>query len=301
MPRSFFAGVALSCLSALPLAAEPAVYPSPFDAVAAMIEALEARDKTAVLTVFGPESEDFIYTGNPAEDTMHGLTLLELWRQGFSLVPLDGGGFELTMGEDGWPFPIPLERVDNGWAFDVAAGRIEVEARDIGLNELEVIALMEAYVDVQAEFRLTEQDGDGVMEFARRIIATPEHRDGLYWPAPGSPLGELFAAAAADGFNDGDEDRPPIPYLGYIYRILTEQGPDAPGGAFDYLVNDNMVGGHALLAVPDVYGETGVYSFMVAENGIVYQADLGEDTTEIAEGIMAYNPGPDWSVVDVTN
>lgn len=301
MTGRFFAGVALSCLTAAPLAADPAVFATPFDAVMAMVGGLEDKDRAGLLEVFGPESADFLLSDDEAENTRHRRTLLGLWEEGYRLVPQEDGSFVLDLGADGWPFPIPLAPVEGGWAFDIEAGRIEVADREIGLNELDVIALLEAYVDVQIGFRMADQDGDGVMEFAQKIIADEDRRDGLYWPEPDSPLGALLAAASADGYNDGTEDLPPIPYLGYVYRILTEQGPNAPGGAYSYLQGENMVGGHALLAVPYVYGETGVYSFMVSENGIILQADLGEDTSDIAAAITAYDPGPDWAPVEVTN
>lgn len=298
MARHILAGFALSCLMTASAAAEPAVFPTPHDGLEAVITALRAADRDRLLTIFGPENEDLLSDGDPAEDRRNRLKLLELYRQGFRFVPRADGSFTLAFGADGWPFPIPMARTEGGWHFDGEAGRDEVLVRAIGLNELDVIDLLDAYGDIQAAFRLSDHDGDGVMEFARRIISDPKTRDGLFWDGPDSPLGELFARATAGGFNDGDRDHAPEPYLGYLYRILTEQGGNAPGGAMNYLVNDNMVAGHAILAVPAEYGVTGITSFLVSENGRILQADLGERTADLGAAIMAYDPGPDWSPVE---
>lgn len=296
MKKSIAAGLALTCLVSAPLAAEPAKYVSAQDAVEAMMAALVAGDRDAVLTVFGPEAQDFMSTGDPREDRQNSLSILEMYSEGFRMVPQEDGSLVLALGINGWPFPIPIERTGDAWAFDIETGREEVLNREIGLNELEIIDLLEAYVDVQAAYRLVDHDGDGVMEFARQIISSSETaRDGLFWPAPDSPLGVLFARADVDGFSDGEQDFEPEPYSGYYFRILTEQTSAAPGGKMSYLINDNMVGGHALLAVPSDFGVTGITSFMVSENGIVLEAVLGEDTLEIAAPMIAYDPTDEWS------
>ena len=173
--------------------------------------------------------------------------------------------------------------------------------RRIGRNELGVIDLMHAYVRVQYSFRQSDYDEDGVMEFARSLLGTPGERDGLYWPPdlgePQSPIGDAVAEATAEGYIVGTEDQPPRPYLGYYYRVLEAQGPNARGGSMDYVVNGNMVASHALLAFPAEYGDTGIMSFMVGENGTVYEADLGEDTIRIANAIEAFDPCEEWQPV----
>jgi hypothetical protein len=296
MTRSTLGTLALALIVAGRLAADPATYASPQDALDAMIQALEAQDRDTVMTVFGEESQDFLLADDPAEDEANRLTLIGLYYEGYRMEPQEDGSVVLALGADGWPFPIPLARDGESWSFDIDAGREEVKDREIGLNELEVIDLMDAYVDVQAVYRLQDQDGDGVMEFARQIISSSEDaKDGLFWPDQNSPLGELVARASMDGYSDGDNDYPPEPYEGYYYRILTAQTDAAPGGAMNYLVNENMVGGHALLAVPAVFGETGIHSFMVSENGIILQAILGEDTLEKAAQIEAYDPTEEWT------
>ncbi len=298
MSRTIIPALALCALTAAPLGADPALFATPQDALDAMVGALEQGDG-ALLDVFGKEAEDVISDGDVDEDAAHRAGLLALYHEGYRMVPQEDGAVVLAFGADGWPFPIPLVKGDSGWLFDIDAGRTEARAREIGANELDVIDLLDAYVDVQAAFRLQDHDGDGVMEFARRILSSAEERDGLFWPAPESPVGESLARASAFGFSDGDTDHPPEPHLGYVFRILTAQGDAAPGGAMDYMVGDNMVAGHAILAAPAVYGDTGVHSFMVSENGIILQADLGNDTTEVAAAITAYNPGPDWTPVDI--
>lgn len=296
MEKSLIAGLALTCLISGPLSAEQASYATSQDAVEAMMSALAAKDSDAVLTVFGPEAEEFLSSGDANEDRRNSEVILGMYSEGFRMVPQEDGSVILALGVNGWPFPIPIERSGDVWKFDIEAGREEVRAREIGLNELEIIDLLEAYVDVQAAYRLVDHDGDGVMEFARQIISSsPTARDGLFWPDPDSPLGELFARASVDGFSDGEQDFDPEPYSGYYFRILTEQTAAAPGGEMNYLVNDNMVGGHALLAVPADYGVSGITSFMVSENGIVLEAVLGEDTLDIAAPMTAYDPGPEWS------
>jgi len=247
--------------------------------------------------VFGPENEDLISSGDRTEDANNRVLLLGLYHQGYRMEPQADGSVVIAFGTDGWPFPVPLVRGSDGWSFDAEAGSQEVADRALGLNEIEIIELLTAYVGVQAEFRQTDQDGDGVMEFAQQIISSAENRNGLFWPGQDSPVGERLARASESGFNDGDQDRPPEPYMGYYFRILTQQGPDAPGGAMGYLMNGNMVAGHAILAVPADYGISGLNSFMVSENGVILEADLGEDTLEKAAGTDTYNPGSDWSPV----
>ncbi|MBE3638344.1 DUF2950 family protein [Mangrovicoccus algicola] len=290
--------LALALVPAAAALAEPAAYQTPQAALEALIAALESGSDEAVLAVFGPENADIILTGNAAEDDANRNAVLEQYRAGYRFVPGPEEQLTLELGPDGWPFPIPLAQQAGEWAFDPVAGEAVMRSREIGLNELDVIALMDAYVDVQAEFRLRDHDGDGLMEFARSVIAEDGGRDGLYWQDGTGPLGAAIARAAAEGHGMDGTDHPPEPYLGYVFRILNAQGPAAPGGAMSYLVNGAMLAGHALLAVPASYGETGVHSFMVAENGRILEADLGEETTAAAAAITAYDPGPDWQPTD---
>jgi Protein of unknown function (DUF2950) len=287
----------LSLLVAMPVMAaeEPATYPAPQDALEAMIQALSTENSADLLTVFGTDAEPLLSTGNQDRDRINRLEILLLVQNGYRFQPSEDGKTTLLLGVDSWPFPIPLHRTEQGWSFDIEAGAEEVHARRIGLNELDVIEILHAYVDVQAEYRLVDHDGDEVMEFARALLSSPGGQDGLFWGRADSPLGERIALASLDGYNDGEEDQDAEPFGGYYYRILQGQGEAAPGGAMDYLINDQMVAGHAMLAVPSDYGNSGITSFLIAENGTIYEADLGEDSLEVAQGITVFDPGPRWS------
>lgn len=300
MMRTFCLSALLcASLSATPAFADPARYATPQDALDALIDGLRNGDRQAVLTVFGEEAADYLSEGDPELDQRNRLALLDLYREGYRFEPQGDGSVRLALGAAGWLFPVPVARLDDGtWAFDNDAGREEVRLREIGRNELEMIDLLEAYVAIQRAFRQIDLDGDGVMEFAQRVISTSaEAPDGLFWPEDNTYLGELFARAALDGYSDGTDDQDPDPHFGYLFRILTSQTDAAPGGAMDYIVNGNMVGGHALLAVPAEFGETGVHSFMVSENGVILEAVFGAETLDVASGITAFDPTEDWAPV----
>jgi Protein of unknown function (DUF2950) len=301
-PADGLGAVIFGLLAAAPAIADPGVYDSPEAAAEAVIAALKAEDRAALVAVFGPENEDVILTGNDADDR-------QTWREfrrSYELlhrITQDGDQATLQIGRELWPFPAPIVHAASGWQFDAAAAREEVRLRRIGQNELDVIDLMRGYVDAQAAYRRLDPDGDGLPTFAAHILSEEGARDGLYWPdapgAPESPVGDFMARAAAEGYavDGGAGDVSPDPYLCYYYGILTSQGPHAPGGAMDYMVGGHMVAGHALIAFPSDYGETGVMSFMVGEGGTVYEADLGEDTLEKAAAITSFDPGEDWSPV----
>jgi hypothetical protein len=295
-------GVLALALLGGPAAADPAVFESPEAAVEAVVSALEARDREALIAVFGPENEDVVLTGDPEDDRATWGEFLRDYRA-LSRINREGDDLAtLVIGRDLWPFPAPLVRDAAGWHFDADAAREEVLLRRIGQNELDVIDLMRGYVEAQAAYRALDPDGDGLPTFAASVLSNEGARDGLYWPeepdGPESPVGDFMARAAAEGYSvEGGPDEEPEPYLGYYYRILTRQGPNAPGGAMDYMVNGHMVAGHALIAFPAAYGDTGVMSFMVGERGVVYEADLGEDTLEEAAAIDSFDPGDGWSPV----
>jgi hypothetical protein len=282
--------------------AEPATYPSPDAATEAFVAALAAKDRAALLTVFGPEADDLIGTDDPAADAEARESFLAEYDTFHQIVPAGENRVELQIGRTLWPFPVAMTKSDAGWSFDVAGSREEILARRIGMNELDVIELMERAVEVQAAFRQVDYDGDGVMEFASSILSNPGQRDGLYWPpeegTPDSPIGAFMAQAAADGVSIDGVDQEPQPYLGYFFRILTRQGEAAPGGAYDYMVGGNMVAGHALLAYPAEPGQSGVMSFMMGESGLIYEANLGEATLDVAGAIDSFNPGEGWTKLE---
>lgn len=277
----------------------PATYDTPQDALDAMIAALAADDSApALFEVFGNEAEDLLSTGNPDRDAENGAEIRALLAEGYRFRPDTPGQVSLLLGADGWPFPIPISKSDAGWAFDLEAGRDEIFFRRIGENELHVIDVMAAYVEIQSAYRQADHDGDGVLEFAGSILSSPGKKDGLFWELEDGPFGERIARAALDGYSADGADIAAEPYGGYYYRILDGQGENAPGGAMSYRINDHMLGGHAFLAVPSDYGVTGIHSFLVAENGVILEADLGEDSLELAFGMRSYDPDATWSPVD---
>lgn len=281
--------------------AEPGRYASPEAAVSAVIAALEARDREAVVAVFGPEAEDVVSTGDQARDREIWTDFLNGWREAHR-IGIEGEVATLYIGREQWPFPIRLRRDGAAWAFDAEGAREEIRLRRIGRNELDVIELVQAYVRVQGEYRRTDWDGDGVMEFAEAILSDRDQRNGLYWPTtpgwPDSPVGDFMARASADGYSLGDETASPEPYLGYYYRVLTAQGAAAPGGAMGYIINGNMVAGHAMLAYPAEYGISGIMSFLVGEAGVIFEADLGPDTVEAGATTDSFNPDERWMPVE---
>lgn len=302
MGHVFRTGLLALLASAGMAGAEPQAFATPEAAVEALIAALDGKDKTAVIAIFGPENEDVISTGDIKEDR-------EVWgeflRDAHELNRIessDPDSATLLTGRDLWPFPAEIRRRDGMWRFDADSAREEVLARRIGRNELEVIDIMRRAPEIQAAYRRTDHDGDGVMEFAATILSSPGQRDGLYWPEePGtapSPFDETIARASLAGFSEDGEDRDPEPHEGYYFRILQGQGPAAPGGAYSYMVAGNMVAGHALVAYPAIYGDTGIMSFMIGEGGIVYQADLGEGTLTEAAAIETFDPGENWAPVE---
>jgi hypothetical protein len=204
------------------------------------------------------------------------------------------------LGKDDFPFPIPLRQTKSGWEFDAAEGRVEILYRRIGRNELNAIQASLAFVDAENEYADKDR-GAGPGVYAQRIISSPGKKDGLYWPPDGdqSPLGELAAVASAEGYKVGSAE--PQPYHGYYYRILTRQGPNAPGGEMDYVVNGKMIGGFALVAYPAEYGNSGVMTFVVNHKGTVYQKDLGELTESVAKRMKQFNPDQTWKKVEVAN
>jgi hypothetical protein len=294
------AATALSALLAEAAHAEPGGFDTPQTAVGAVITALEAQDRDALIAIFGPENEDVILTGDLDEDRAAWGEFLRDYRS-FNRIGEEGDVATLYVGRTLWPFPVLLVRDGDIWRFDAEEARDEILLRRIGANELDVIGLLRSYVTAQASYRQANPDGDGLPSFASAILSSVGKRDGLYWPpepdAPASPIGDIMARAAADGFNVEGQDVDPEPYLGYFFRVLARQGEAAPGGALDYMVAGHMLAGHALLAFPAAYGETGIMSFMVGEAGVVYEADLGEDTLAAAGVIDSFDPGAGWSPV----
>ncbi|WP_068111842.1 DUF2950 family protein [Tropicimonas marinistellae] len=285
----------LVCMNSPAGAEDAPTYPGPQEALDALVGALSDGSAGGVVAALGPGVSGLLRPDGDPERAQDWAEMLIAYREGYLFVPLADGRAEIVLGADDWPFPIELVRGDSGWSFDIESGLDEIAAREIGLNELDVIDALHAYVEIQSAYRQVDHDGDGVMEFASHVISTEGTRDGLYWPGGDSPIGDLAARASFDGYADGEGDLDPEPYLGYVFRLLNAQGPAAQGGEMSYMINGNQVAGHALLAVPADYGVTGVMTFMVGENGRVFEADLGDDTLAVAADITTFDPDERWT------
>jgi hypothetical protein len=284
--------------------AEPDVSPlrfeSPDAAAMALIEAAAEEGPEALLAVLGSDLEALV-SGDPVADATDRQRFVELAQEAASIEDETEDGAILVVGPEDWPFPIPLAKDDEGWYFDTQAGIEEILDRRIGLNELHAIASARAFVDAQREYAASDPDGDGSHDFAARLWSTEGKRDGLYWPTgegePESPMGPLVAEAVEEGYQVREEGEGPRPYHGYYFKILTAQGRSAPGGAKSYLKDGHLTEGVALLAWPATYDNSGIMSFQVNQRGMVYEADLGEDTETAAAAITDYDPGEGWEPV----
>jgi DUF2950 family protein len=269
---------------------------TPDEAVTALVTASKAGDQAAVLRVLGPGSQDIVSSGDPVADAAARKRVIDAYDAKHQVVMEGDDKASLVIGNEEWPFPVPLVRADGRWYFDTAAGRDEILFRRIGRNELSTIQTVLAFVDAEQEYAEKGIGGNGV--YAQRIVSRPGKKDGLYWPvATGeeqSPLGELAADAAGEGYRAGQQR---IPYHGYYYKVLTRQGPSAPGGAIDYVVRGNMIGGFALVAWPAEYRNSGVMTFLVNHQGRIYEKDLGSATAQTASGMTAFNPDSTWHQV----
>jgi Protein of unknown function (DUF2950) len=263
------------------------------EAVGALMSAAKTGDRQAVLSVLGRDGADIVSSGDRVADASARNRVIEAYDDKHQVVMEGTDKAVLILGREDWPFPIPLVRKDGSWRFDTAAGREEILYRRVGRNELSAIQACLAYVDAQQEYAERGIAGNGV--YAQRIVSQPGNKDGLYWPAQSgedeSPLGELAASAAAEGYRVGQQR---APYHGYYYKVLTRQGPNAPGGALDYTVRGRMIGGFALVAYPAEYRNSGVMTFLVNHRGDVYEKDLGPNTARIAASMTAFNPDNTW-------
>jgi len=279
--------------------AQPTSYPSPDEAVQALLVAVKAEGTEGLRTVLGPEVED-LGSGDPVADQAARASFAARLAQGYKVHLQGDDRAVLLLGPDDWPFAIPLVKQAEGWYFDTAAGKDELLSRRIGRNELHTIATARAYVDAQHEYAAQAPMGDGVHQYARRFGSTEGTHDGLFWPSvgdePESPLGPLVAEAVKEGYGNSESGQPQ-PYHGYYYRILEAQGPHAPGGAMSYLNGERMTGGFGLIAYPAEYGRSGIMTFIVDARGLMFQKDLGEDTASLAAAITGYDPDSSWAPV----
>ncbi|MCH8055352.1 MAG: DUF2950 domain-containing protein [Deltaproteobacteria bacterium] len=273
------------------------------EAVKAAIAAAKNNDDNEMLAIFGADAKDLISSGDAVADKTRRGRFLKAYHEKNQLVE-EGKKMVLVIGQQNWPFPIPVVKRGNGWVFDTEQGREEILNRRIGRNELSTIQIMLAVVDAQREYTMKDVDGDGLLEYAQTFRSDPGKKNGLYWETkPGealSPLGPIVAQARSEGYTRGTGTKSgdtSSPYHGYYFRLLKAQGRNAPGGAYDYVVKGNMIGGFALVAHPAEYGNSGVMSFIVNHDGVVYQKDLGENTEKSAQRISRFDPDKRWTKV----
>ena len=281
--------------------AAPSVYrtfDTPQQAASALIEAADKFDVSELTRIFGPETQDVIFTGEFAQDRQHAADFVAEAREKntISLEPQSGNRAFLLVGKEEWPFPVPLVKKGNKWSFDTKAGRQELMYRRIGSNELDAISICHGYVEAQQEYALQPREGYEVNQYAQKIISTPGKQDGLAWrDSDGTwegPIGEKIAQAIDQGYDNRAE-----PYHGYFFKVLKGQGPAAPLGRLDFIINGVMIGGFALVATPAEYGVTGIKTFVVSHDGVVYEKDLGPKSLDEFQKMELYNPDKSWSPV----
>jgi len=281
--------------------AQQKTFKSPEEAVKSMMDALKAHDTKELLTIFGPAGKDLISSGDEVADRTTRERFVKDFEETNKLLRETDRKVTLIVGKEEWPFPIPIVKVGENWRFDTKAGKEELLNRQIGRNELDTIQVCLAIVDAQREYALRNR-GSGLYEYAQRFVSTKGKKDGLYWKAKEgeeqSPLGPLAARAVMEGYSGKKSAGKPVPYHGYFYKILKAQGKNAPGGAYDYVVNGKMIGGFALVAYPAEYGASGVMTFIVNHDGVVYEKDLGKDTEKIASAMKKFDPDKTWKKAD---
>src|SRR5262245_36981309 len=290
-------GAAVLALGMASLAQAQERFKTPESAVEALVNTARSGDRKTVLTILGPGSQELVSSGDPVADDNIKQEFLAAYDIQHRVVTESGKPATLVIGKNDWPFPIPIVQRDGQWSFDTAAGREEILARRIGRNELAAIQASLAYFDAQNEYADQHKNRTGTAVYAQRIVSSPGKKDGLYWPTSGneppSPLGEAVADATQRGYRVGAGE----PFNGYYFKILTRQGPTAPGGAVDYVVNGDMIGGFGLVAYPAEYGNSGIMTFIVNNDGDVFEKDLGENTARVASRMSSFDPDHTWKKV----
>jgi hypothetical protein len=272
-------------------------FATPEDAGRTLYEAMKSDDWKRIYAVLGPGSGTLIYTGDKVADTVTRDMFVAAYDKSAKFDHEGDARATLLIGEKDYPFPFPLVKGEQGWTFDAHAGAEEIVNRRVGENELSAIQVCLAYIDAQREYVLKDRDSNGLLEYAQKLVSAPGKKDGLYWPTkegePPSPFGPLATRAAGEGYGM-DKSGVPRAYHGYHYRVLTAQGPDAPGGAYDYRVKGKMIGGFAMAAYPARWGVSGVMTFVCSHDGVVYEKNLGSDTQKIAQAMTLFNPDASW-------
>lgn len=277
-------------------------FKSPAGAVKGLVVAVKHQNIKSLKRILGPDSEELISSGDPVTDQVDRDRFIELYNEQNRLEQKDDSKSVLMLGKKDFPFPIPIVRKGHVWVFDTKAGSREILNRRIGRNELAVMDVLKSYLEAQREYARTDHDGNGVLEFARSLNSSPGKQDGLYWEVKEgetpSPFGPLVARADCEGYGKPFGAATPEPFHGYYFKVLMKQGAHAEGGAFDYLVNDKMVLGFALVAYPARYRASGVMTFIVNQSGDIYQKDLGTDTEDSAMKMTAFDPDSSWKKVE---
>jgi hypothetical protein len=275
-------------------------FSSPETAVTSLVSAVRANDMEEMLAILGPASRELIFSGDDVADRTGREKFIKAYDRMNTLQKVSADKVTLCIGKDNWPLPIPVVKTGAIWVFDTEQGKQEILNRRLGRNELNVMDVLHAYTDAQHEYASRDCGGGGVVEFAQKLISTQGRRDGLYWEVKNgekeSPLGPLIARAAKEGYADADIS----PFHGYYFKILKGQGEHAQGGAYDYVVKGKMLLGFALVAYPAEYGNSGIMSFIVNQEGIIYEKDFGKDTTRMAEVMKIFDPDKTWKTVKET-
>jgi hypothetical protein len=290
-------GTVVGLMSLSAFATEPKIFATPEEAAQALLDAAANADMNAIWTVLGDEFREQLANPDEAQERENRNRIVAGAKETLQLRADDANTRIMVIGKQAWPMPIPIVKGDKGWYFEVSAGADEIIDRRVGANELAAIDNLHAYVDAQVQYASADRDGDDVLEYAQKINSSPGKKDGLYWDVPAgstdeaSPFGPFVAEKAAylSDHDAGD------PFMGYYYRIVSRQGENAPGGRYDYVINGNMIGGFAMIAWPADYGNSGIMTFIVNQNGKVYQKDLGEKTEVGAAAIQDYDPDSSWA------
>ena len=275
-------------------------FATPQEAAQALIDAAAQNDTAALMKLFGPQGTDIVQSGDTAEDSASRATFVTRAHEKMDvkIEPFNSGRATLIAGKDDWPFPVPIIRAKSGqWHFDASRGRTEILARRIGRNELVAIDVARGYVEAQMNYSQQDYDKDGILEYAQKLVSTPGQKDGLYWEGESANLVPKGFGDAADAMSASGQAAKRVPYHGYYFHILKAQGPEASGGAHAYVVKGEMIGGFGLIAYPAEYGVSGIKTFIVSQDGTVYEKDLGAMTTTLARQTTQFNPNKGWEAV----
>lgn len=271
-------------------------FDSPDTAVDAIVEAADKHDEAQLTAIFGPGAKGILSSGNPAQDRAEQSEFAKLARDKhrIEISAMNPNRAILAIGDEDWPFPVPIVRKDSKWSFDASETPAEMRARRIGTDELDAIEICRGYVEAQRKYAAEDRDKDGMLEYAPHLMSSPGRHDGLYWDSAGALIPEAFARAAWEGVQKGTAQ----PYHGYYFRILDGQGPDAAGGAHKYSVKNKLIGGFGLVAWPAEYGTTGIHTFIVNQDGVIYEKDIAPVPGKAFTPIARFNPDHSWERVE---